>query len=691
MLQDVPIAVSAISAKQAAAIGIDNSESLVTATPSLDFSRSGGFAAIPFLRGVGTSFAGAGVESPVAIYVDDVYISSPNANLLSLNNIDSVQVLKGPQGTLFGRNATGGVIQIQTRKPSFETEGNISAGYGNYDSAEGSAYFSTALGEDVAFNVAASGRKQFDGFGHSLTTGAETQKGWDWNVRGKLLFNLGERTTALLSADYSEQRSDIGENVTVVPGSIGAGGTPFAGAFNTYIDGQDFTKIRQGGVSLKIEHETAFADIVSISAYRFSKMKTRIDQDAGAAPLLTLDLTSPIKTFSQELRLVSNTGGAFKWVVGAFYFHSDSQYAPGALIGTIVDPRLMIDPTFDPALADPASRLAFRDTQKLDSYSGFAEGTYEILPATNLTLGIRYTSDNFHMKNEGTYVGNSLIPAFVVPGTQYKVKDSFDKLTYRAILDHKFTPDVLGYVSYSRGFKSGGYNLPEPGTIDTVAAVRPEVLDAYEAGLKTQMLNGDLTFNIAAFYYDYKDLAVSVSSTTSIIQINAAAAEIKGIDLDFVAKPYRGLRISGGLGVLDTKYKTFPDGPVYTPLPVFPFGNSVAPGDLAGNRTQRSPKLTFSIAPSYTFRLGEGDVTLAANYYHNSGYFADPENRLRQPSYDLFNGSIGYQFDTGLGARLWVKNLTNERYYTFLQADQFKDAAAFAAPRTYGITLSQEF
>ncbi len=243
-LQDVPIAVSAVNGLQAERMGLTDTQSLVIATPNLDFGKVASYGALPFLRGVGTSFGAAGVESPVAIYVDDVYISSPNGNLMSLNNIESVQVLKGPQGTLFGRNATGGVIQITTKQPSFAPEGRISVGYGNYDTYEGALYASTGLSDTVAVSIAASGRKQSDGFGKSLLTGEEVQKGWDWNVRGKLLANLGERTSITLSADYSKQKSDIGANQTTVPGSIGLGGYGYAGEYNTLANDLGYTSIR---------------------------------------------------------------------------------------------------------------------------------------------------------------------------------------------------------------------------------------------------------------------------------------------------------------------------------------------------------------------------------------------------------------------------------------------------------------
>ncbi|WP_084399934.1 TonB-dependent receptor domain-containing protein [Henriciella aquimarina] len=679
-LQDVPIAVSAISGEQAELIGVDATDTLAVTTPTLDFSQQGSFAAIPFLRGVGSATASAGAEQPVAIYVDDVYIASPNANLFALDNIENVQVLKGPQGTLFGRNATGGVIQIKTKQPALEPSGRVSVGYGNYETVQGDFYATGPLSETIAANIALSGSKQSEGYGESVTTGAETQKSKDWNVRAQILINLSEATSVKISGDYSRLESDFGANPSIFPGTIGLGGTEFAGDFNTAGAGSDLTRIEQAGVSLHINHEMSFADLVGISAYRKTDMHAVIDQDASLAPFLTLDLTSPTRTFSQEVRLVSNTAGPLQWVTGLYYFHSNSQYDPGRLTGLI----------FDPAVADPTYTFEFEDKQKLDSYSGFAEGTYAVFDATNITLGIRYTQDAYEFESTRQVLSAQSLAETPVPGGVFEKEDDFDKLTYRAILDHKFAPGILGYISYSRGFKSGGYNLPEPGTQATQVAIRPEVLDAYEVGLKTTFFDA-LTFNVAGFFYDYQDLAVSITRTGSLFVVNAAGAEIKGIDADFAFSAGTGFHISGGIGLLDSEYTEFPNGPTYVPNEAPPFGNAVVPADLAGKTTQRAPDLTFSLAPRYSFRAGNGEVTLAASFYHNSGFFSDPENRLEQPSYSLINTSAGYRWDNGMSVRLWARNLTDERYYTFLQAGPLKDSAAYAPPRTYGFTLAKDF
>ncbi len=680
-LQDVPIAVSAITGAQADLIGVDSTDLLTVVTPSLDFGQQP-FAAIPFLRGVGSSSGGAGFESPIAIYVDDVYYASPNAKLFTLDNIESVQVLKGPQGTLFGRNATGGVIQVKTKQPEFKPSGKVTAGYANYDTISGSFYATGGLSDNIAANIAVSGSDQGEGYGESVLTGVETQKSKDWNIRAQMLINLSEKTSVKLAADYSDSESDMGANLGVLPGSVGIGGTTFSGEYNTATDGNDLVEIQQAGLSMHVNHEMSFADLVSVSAYRNTEMNTLLDQDASPITFFTLDLDSPTKTFSQEFRLVSNTDGPLEWVTGVYYLNAISKYDPATLTGIIFDPA---------SIGDESAVYQFEDKQTLNSYSGFAEGTYRFLPDTSLTLGIRYTLDEYEFESIEQTIRSSVVPEFDVPGGEFTLEDDFDKFTYRAILDHKFTDDIMGYASYSRGFKSGGYNVAEPGTADTQAAVRPEVLDAYEIGLKTSLMENRLTFNIAGYYYDYKDLAVSITRQGSLFVINAAAAEIKGVDADFVFSPMDGLRIAGGIGYIDSEYSEFPNGPTYTPNPNPPFGFIVGSADLSGNETQRSPELTLSVAPSYTFRAGNGAVTLAASYYHNSGYYSDPENRLEQPSYELVNASLGYQFDNGLGIRLWGKNLTDDRYFTFLQGDFFKDPAAYAPPRTYGITLSKEF
>jgi len=697
LLQNVPIAVSAITEETAARSGVTGIEAVTFSTPNLQFNREISQGATPFLRGVGSPQASAGGESPVAVYIDDVYIGSPNGNMFEFNNIASVQVLKGPQGTLFGRNATGGVIQVQTKAPSFDPAMEIRAGYGNYDTYSGAVYATAGLGENVAFNIAASGSKQNDGWGRSLVTGREIHKSWDWNVRGKLLFQAGENTEMTLAGDYGKQSSDIGSNATVYPGSVSLSGATFQG-HNTQTAGLDFADVKQGGVSLKIDHEASFADLVSITAYRYTKVAFDLDQDLGMAPLVQVGtVVTPTKTFTQELQIVSKPDSPIKWIVGLYYLHTKTGYDPSRSAGVfIVGPYAGVGVT---------NSVSLFDTQKLNSYSAFGEATVPVLSDTNLTVGLRYTRDVYDLQVDGR-VGDD---TFTIPdarGAPFAKHDVFPKLTYRAILDHKFTPDIMAYASYSRGFRSGGYQLAFPGTsVAPAAVVKPEVLDAFEVGLKTQFFNGALTLNGAAFYYDYKNMAISFVQPGGNLIENAAAARIKGLDIDFIANPVKGLRISGGIGILDGEYTDFPNGPILLPLTTPTPANCLAPppqqvaggnlicsGNLSGRTTIRTPKFTLTLAPSYTFETGIGSFTIGANYYHNSGFFWEVSNRTSQAAYDVINGSLSWKSPSdSFEIRLWGKNLTDKYYAVYSSPTQLNDLLAPAAPRTYGVTATVRF
>lgn len=695
-LQDVPIAVSALSGQQADLLGIDGTDDLTLTTPSLDFGKQGGFGYIPFLRGVGSSTASAGFESPIAIYVDDVYLASPNSKLLSLDSIETVQVLKGPQGTLFGRNATGGVIQVKTKQPDFEqAAAKVSAGYGNYDTFEGSVYFNLPISDSVAFNLAANSTDQRDGYGKSIVTGKDTQTIRHWTVRANLLMELGENTQVKISADASDIKTDQGWNQGVFPGFVSEGRGTYAGVYNTSTIGEDYSTIEEFGLALDIRHSFSFADLVSITSYRDTKMYTQLDQDNGPVPLFDLIIDSPTESMSQELRLVSNSETGFQWVAGAFYMSTESSYEPACLCGLVGD-------VFRTGLPDP--KLEFYNTQDMDSWSGFFEGTFEVTNATNLTVGVRYTEDTYQYIQNGVFLSAGGMLLGEAPGSTYQLdEETFDELTYRVILDTQLTDNVMGYISHSRGFKSGGYNLTEPGIpglLPLPSPLEPEILDATEVGLKMSLLDDRLTFNAAAFYYDYQDLIVTSTREGSLSLLNAAAAEIYGFDADFVFAPAEGWRIAGGIGILDSEYTDFPEGPIFTPdTGTNPFGppnnngggNNPGVANLTGNETQRSPELTLNISPSYSARAGAGVLTLAAHYYHNSGWFADPENRLEQPSYDLINATVNYEMDNGFAVQLWGKNLSDEVYYSFIQGGALNDAITWAPPRTYGITVSQEF
>jgi iron complex outermembrane receptor protein len=690
--QAVPISITTVSAKAALRAGITGTEGLGIAVPSLQFGRNP-TGAVPFLRGVGTDANQPNVESPVSVYIDDVYIGSPQGTLLEFNNIDTVEVLKGPQGTLFGRNATGGLVHVHTKRPSHDTSLNVTAGYGNYDTYSGNLYGTTGLSDNVAVSFAAVGTDQRHGYGRLVETNEDIYKQWNYAFRSQLLWEPSNRTTVLLTGDYSRLSSDIGINPAPAPGTKAIGGAGFPGRYKSTNNPSDSITNWGYGFSGKVTQDLGSVSLVSISAYRRTRQDIKLDSDGslpGAPPILTVPLSrGNNRSFSQEVQLLSNSGGPFSWIAGGFYYHVNAGFDPVILAGS----------TFA-ALGGSSVQI---NNQILNSYSGFGEASYALPSNTKLTIGLRYTTDQLK-ENVLLLTGTGAVRA---PSPFHQEK-TFSKLTYRAILDQKIGDAALLYASYSRGFRSGSFNLNGTtavvnGVTVPTAAVSPEVIDAYEIGVKSDWFDRKLRVNLSTFYYDYGNLQVTSIVNASTITVNAAKAQIKGIDLDVNFVPSRRLNISGGLAILDAKFKEFPAGPLYVPNPGVctptPMATGPATGgyrtctaDLAGNAVPRSPKFTASIAATYTLPTAIGEFALNGSLYHNSGFVWALDNQLRQPSYNLVNTSLNWTTtDKKYEVRFQVKNLFNQYYFSFASENTSRFAVSPAMPRSYGISATAHF
>ena len=692
-IQDVPIAITAVTAATAARQGITGTDGLGIAVPTLQFSRQTANGGAPFLRGVGSPSATAGQEAPVAVYIDDVYIGAPAATLFQFNNIESTEVLKGPQGTLFGRNATGGVVNVHTRKPSQETSLDATTGYGSYNTFYGSGYLNAPITSNMAFNVAVAGKNQADGYGRSVARGDDIYKSSSWGVRGQLSWDPDADTSVLISADHFWTRGDIGQDVVLAPGTVATGGGTFAGPYSSLSDPMDFGRTNTWGVSGRLEHKFGDYTFRSITAYRRSQLEFLLDSD-GSLPgkpaiISTHVYDAFVNSLSQEVQLLSPQSGAFKWIIGSFYYHSFAGYDPVTTSGA--------------AYATQGGSSSVDSWQKLDSYAGFGEASYEFLPSTKLTAGLRYTSDSYH---DDVVLSNGLSP--VLPPSPFQQRDTFSKLTYRAILDTKITPDILAYASYSRGFKSGGYNLSTPtqvvgGVTVPAAVVKPEVLDAYEVGLKSDLFDRKVRFNIALYHYNYDNLQIGQVSNGKVQTINAAAARMNGIDIDYSFVPSRRFNLGGGVSVLDSKFTSFPNGPLYVPSPAtctptpattgaLTGGNSVCSVNLAGNQTTHAPKLTFTASATYTLPTRSGDFSLNGTFYHNSGFFWEPDNRLRQPRYNLVNGALSWISPSRkYEVKIYGKNLLNEYYLAYASESTTRDSYSPEMPRNFGGEVTVHF
>jgi iron complex outermembrane receptor protein len=685
-LQTVPIAVAAVNAETLKTFGVASTDSLQVAVPGLELNRISGTGTSAFLRGVGANQANPGSEPPVAMYVDDVYLGAPQADFLSLANIEQVEVLKGPQGTLFGRNATGGLINIHTKRPSHDASGDARLSYSRFNTLEGSAYLTGPLSDTLAANLSFYGMNQGDGYGRNVTRNEDIFKGWAWNVRGSLLWEPSSDTKVLVSSDAGDHYDR--REILPAPGTISSGGATNQGKFLAFNSAPVATKFPAWGVSARVEQELGFAKLLSITAYRQFEEHTVFDQDLAPVDVVTVNIGTITRNFSQELQLQSNKGGPLTWILGVYYFRSKTNIDPQTLSG---------------AAAGAAISTTLRDQQILNSYSGFGELTYEFLPDTRLTLGARYTTDKYSLAVQPRTAASG-----AVIGAGFDAQATFSEPTYRAILDHRFTPDVMAYISYSRGFKSGGYNVPGPGNFSAATPngdppVKPEKIDAYEIGLKTQFFDNRVRFNVAAFKYKYQDIQVVNSATGASVIVNAAEANIEGVDFDATFAPTANLTFTFGGAFLNSKYGSFPFGPSFIPRPAVctptpantgpvTGGNLRCNVDLSGNQLSRSPKFTGTIGVNYRLPTDVGDFTFNGSLYHNSGFFWEAGNHLRQNSYELLNGSITWRSKSG-GMELGIfgKNLTNAYYYSYGAESTFAYGVSPAQPRTYGVTAAVHF
>jgi len=676
-LQNVPIAVTAITAETLQARGASNMTDMIAAVPSVTMA-SGSYLQ-PRIRGIGNTAVGPGFESGVAVYVDGVYQASPAANLFSLSNIDRMEILKGPQGTLFGRNATGGVIQIITTKPSDAFDGNASFTAANYDDYSGNFYVTGGLAPGVAVNFAAHTEFQGDGWGKNQFNNRDVYRTYhDIVLRSSLLLDPTDRTSILISGDYENNDSTTGVAQKLIPGT----GFPFPGLvrptgnpWNVDLDVQPVAQLLGGGISANATQALDFASLVSITAYRRSQLHLTFDGDISNVPLLAIDIVQPDRQFSQELQLIPNASSPIKGVIGAFYFDASSAFYPstGTLYG-FVQPVTPLGPISSAVTND---RLGTR------SLAGYAQATAPIADATNLTLGLRYTHERKDITDgsQAAYIVGVPVP---LTTTFPNNSVTYNQPTWRVSLDHHLSPELMLYASYNRGFKSGGFNGQNP----TDAPFLPEKLDAYEVGEKADLLDHHLRINAAAFYYNYTNIQVTRYVNSQQNFYNGAAAHVYGLDVDFEGRLTGGFTLSGGFTVLHDRFADFPNAIISTQVPT---GIIISTGSAKGNRLPFTADFSGTVAAAYHLPTQLGEASFDASYTYSDGYYTQPDNILRQPAYELMSFGAGLTLNKGINARVWMRNALNTKIYSSLQAGTFDSNETLQAPRTYGITFGVKF
>ena len=667
--QTVPIAISAISGDTLAqSFGVNNIETLQQAVPGLDISMDTGNTKI-FLRGVGTT--AVATDNSVGVYLDGVYIAAQPSSFMSLANIDHVEVDKGPQGTLFGRNTTGGVVQIVTQTPSSTASADLTFGYANYSAFSLDFYGTSGIAPNLAADFAYYYNNQLDSPGMNVTTGTRNIFRQNTEViRSKWLWTPTDATTVTLALDYSQDRQATGAVWSFLPGAVGVDGkTTYLGFYNTASDLDNHWTDRNYGASLRVEQDLGWSHLVGITGARDSLNIHTLDQDAtplhliDANPLPELD-----ETFTQELQLQSPAGDEkFKWIVGLYYMNDRFASLPLVIKEGSYTPIGLTYTTVDVYVREPTH-----------SYAEFGQASWEFQPHTHLTLGVRNTEDTKSID------GNTLVDGLeAVHGRQ---STDFSRVTYRAALDRQITRAILGYVSWNTGFKSGQYSLVN----FTDSPVKPEVLTAYEGGFKTEFLDRRLRVNASAFDYKYQNIQAQEVVVGGTRLVNAAQATIYGLDFDCNAKLTRSLSLQASLEWLHARYTVFPSDPSYVPAPTG--GNDLISINGAGFHMTNAPDFSAYVAADYTMTVAGGMLDVNMNESYNSGYYWDPDNRLRQPAFALLGGYVKWTDGEGKWSyRAWGNNVTSRHYYTYEDAFAFGDIYSPAMPATYGVAVERKF
>jgi iron complex outermembrane receptor protein len=648
------------------------------------------------IRGVSSqSNLNAGFPPAVGVYVDEVYQGrDPTFNTI-LNDIDRVEVLRGPQGTLYGKNTIGGAINIITRDPTNEFGFSGDATYGNHDFFQLRGSVGGAIVPDALMVRVSAVHRQRDGFIRNTTTGENLN---DLNSDGGRIVVLAKVSPAIrlrLSADYFDETGTTALEtgpVTLAALPVFAGIPAQDPTDNVVqLNASEFARRKLYGFAGRLDFDLGFANLTSITAWR--RYKSDFNDDSDGLPIDAFEVGREENgdNFSQEVRLTSTAKGPLSWILGAYYYNEDTKNFRRIRLGKDM-PFLLVGNLTPFVFPNYAGESAATDSRiKSDSFAVFGSFTYDITEQLSFTGGARYTWESKDFTYQQLFTqqysggpGGSIIPNFAVRILPRSEHYSDGRLTGDASLSYAFTPDHIAYLRYSRGFKAGGFQtdvISPPFNATDPFGFDPETVDNYEAGFKAFLLDRHLRINLSAFYMDWKDKQEQVFTGLSFLIRNAATARSKGVEFEFTAQPVRGLSLDGNLGYLDTSYVKFP-------------GNS-----LEGRNFPNLPKWTGSLGAQYTFPVSTSlEFTMRGDVNHRGETYSQPNTNVIVISEALttLNARAGVQASDGKwGLYAWGRNLGNEKRLGVGSSFPFPNATVTTRSpgfgRTYGLELRVNF
>jgi iron complex outermembrane receptor protein len=730
-LEDVPISITAMTGQMLEKTGVANIQDLGQISVGVQISHLATFIQ-PTIRGVTATLVTGGLSNNVAVYVDGFYQATPIGLNQDLVSVSRVQVLKGPQGTLFGRNTTGGAILIDSLDPDLDKfSGRVAASYGRFNERMGQVYVTGPIVPGkLAFDLAAYKRKS-NGYlkdvgglipgGHVAKVDVET-------LRGKLLWAPTDDFRATLILEYNDYVDPANSTFQIYDRNLVAAEVP--GTFyatkpwETSVNFPIGTRETWRTAGLKLEYDLGWATLKSFT--HLHNETGHLDQDGDGTPVpRSRNISYAWFNYGTQEFNLAGTSDKLDWVLGAFamkYLTRTNANVGGAV--PAATPAAQGARFFSPGpTGDDYNKL------RLESWAVFADGTYRITPRLAVIAGVRYSWDQ-NLINVPRPI-SSANPASSSYLPNPSLKAHFSAVTPRAVLRYELAENTNVYASYAKGFKSGGYGggVPrnaqgQPGNYP----LRPEKSTAYEVGLKTAQRNWRVS--IAAYYNDYKDLQVSSTAIQIVnnlpvlfqLQQNAASSKIKGVEFEGSWTPVENLNLRAGVGYTHARYDKFNTAPQFvtcpavvagvptlcldsttappTPVPAGYNSTTLVTGDVSGLQMLRAPDWTANAGFDYTLPTSIGEVVLNGSISYQTSF---PQSdlsllpgtrtyRYLHPSTTLINAQIAWTpWDKQLTLTLYGKNLTNEVTYNYYLGRSFGDSRIYGPPRTYGVRADYRF
>jgi iron complex outermembrane receptor protein len=740
-LEDVPVAVSVVQGGELDRSYTVNTQGLTNLAPTLNYSSANPRNTSFTIRGLGSSVvavsqANDGLEPGVGFYVDQVYHARPATAAFDFTDIDRIEVLRGPQGTLFGKNTTAGAINITTRTPTFTPEATEELSYGEHNWLQVKASGSLPLVADtLALRVSGLVTRR-DGVITNVRYGGHKQNDiGNQAVRGQLLFKHTDAFQLRVIADYANFDNECCTQVFLRVGTslrpaarqypaLAAGLNYAPPSTNPYdrltdIDAALGVQTNEGGVSAIADWNVGSATITSVSAWRFWNWDAANDRDYIGVPIqLTQHIPSRQDQFSQELRVASNGDAPLSYVAGLYYFRQKITGEPISIYGPagaywLIGPTTGANNTPVPANLLDGYGQDGHTSFVTDSYAAFAELNYKLSDRLTVTGGLRYTHEDKHGDYSTFTFGGPVLtgtPAqiqalknaqlSVLRGQTYSAENHDGSLSGRANVAYRFADAIMAYASFAHGYKSGGINMSglpldaQNNPVLSTAVVKPERNTTYEVGVKTRFLDNRVTFNLTGYYTKVHNFQATIVDSSQTVALRGYLANIpevvvKGIEVDATVHPVEGLTLRGSLAYAHGEYTDYPAGP----CPLELQGTATTACNLTGQPLVGLPRWVETLSADYSAPIiAGGSLVFHADTNWRSSYYGDPS--LSQytliDGYNLTNASIGYRSEHGWEIDVFARNLFAADYIQNLTIQAGNSGLVLGTPsdpRVIGITL----